>query len=126
MKCMLIWRYIIDLIFNSVFIIEFNPFRSLEYQGIQPPVNRSEDNFDPGSKYHIVAGVPYIRWAKRSIKIRFKKITLLAILFYRLKPKLTSVNLTSVNLAFVQNCLGEFDLAWFDPHQPQLIQSNLI
>ena len=35
-----------------------------EYQGIEPPVNRSEDNFDPGSKYHIIASVPYIRSVK--------------------------------------------------------------
>lgn len=32
-----------------------------EYQGIEPPVDRSEDNFDPGSKYHTIASVPYIR-----------------------------------------------------------------
>ena len=32
-----------------------------ELQGIKPPVERSEDDFDPGSKYHIPANVPYIR-----------------------------------------------------------------
>ncbi|XP_052132138.1 angiotensin-converting enzyme-like isoform X2 [Frankliniella occidentalis] len=33
-----------------------------EYQGIEAPVDRSEDNFDPGSKYHTIASVPYIRY----------------------------------------------------------------
>lgn len=35
---------------------------ALEYQGIIPPVERSSDDFDPGSKYHIVASVEYIRY----------------------------------------------------------------
>ncbi|XP_015606240.1 angiotensin-converting enzyme [Cephus cinctus] len=33
-----------------------------EYQGIEPPVDRSEEDFDPGAKYHIVADVEYIRY----------------------------------------------------------------
>ncbi|XP_032689502.1 angiotensin-converting enzyme-like [Odontomachus brunneus] len=33
-----------------------------EYQGIEPPVDRSEEDFDPGSKYHVVADVEYIRY----------------------------------------------------------------
>ncbi|XP_029345454.1 angiotensin-converting enzyme [Acyrthosiphon pisum] len=32
------------------------------YQGIEPPVTRTEEDFDPGSKFHIVADVPYIRY----------------------------------------------------------------
>ncbi|CAK9821608.1 Angiotensin-converting enzyme [Anthophora retusa] len=32
------------------------------FQGIEPPVDRSEDDFDPGSKYHIIADVEYIRY----------------------------------------------------------------
>ena len=31
------------------------------YTGTKPPVLRSEDDFDPGAKYHIPANVPYIR-----------------------------------------------------------------
>ncbi|KAK4882077.1 hypothetical protein RN001_005396 [Aquatica leii] len=31
-------------------------------QGIEPPVDRSELDFDPASKYHIVADVPYLRY----------------------------------------------------------------
>ncbi|MCA9665062.1 MAG: M2 family metallopeptidase, partial [Myxococcales bacterium] len=32
------------------------------YQGIAPPVARSEDHFDPGAKYHIAGNVPYARY----------------------------------------------------------------
>lgn len=34
----------------------------LKYQGIQPPVERSEASFDPGAKYHIPATTPYLRY----------------------------------------------------------------
>ncbi|OTF69605.1 hypothetical protein BLA29_007606 [Euroglyphus maynei] len=34
----------------------------LKYQGISPPVKRTENDFDPGSKYHIPAGVEYVRY----------------------------------------------------------------
>ncbi|KAK9731649.1 Angiotensin-converting enzyme [Popillia japonica] len=33
-----------------------------DYQGVEPPVDRSEDDFDPAAKYHIIANVPYIRY----------------------------------------------------------------
>ncbi|XP_050452521.1 angiotensin-converting enzyme isoform X1 [Cataglyphis hispanica] len=32
-----------------------------QYAGTKPPVLRSEDDFDPGAKYHIPANIPYIR-----------------------------------------------------------------
>ena len=32
-----------------------------KYQGIKPPVQRTENDFDPGAKMHTVAGVSYIR-----------------------------------------------------------------
>src|SRR5664279_5970084 len=32
------------------------------YQGISPPVARSEAEFDPGAKYHVPANVPYTRY----------------------------------------------------------------
>lgn len=32
------------------------------YQGIAPPVERSENDFDPGCKYHIAYFVPYVRY----------------------------------------------------------------
>ncbi|XP_069808556.1 angiotensin-converting enzyme [Dendropsophus ebraccatus] len=34
----------------------------LKYQGLCPPVLRSEEDFDPGAKFHIPASVPYIRY----------------------------------------------------------------
>ena len=33
-----------------------------KYQGIAPPVERSEADFDPGAKYHVPANVPYMRY----------------------------------------------------------------
>jgi peptidyl-dipeptidase A len=33
-----------------------------KYQGIAAPVERTEQDFDPGAKYHIPANVPYIRY----------------------------------------------------------------
>lgn len=33
-----------------------------EYQGIQPPVVRTEADFDPGAKYHIPGNTPYTRY----------------------------------------------------------------
>jgi peptidyl-dipeptidase A len=32
------------------------------YQGVSPPVPRSEADFDPGAKYHVAANVPYARY----------------------------------------------------------------
>ena len=34
----------------------------LKYQGVAPPVARTEDDFDPGAKYHVPANVPYVRY----------------------------------------------------------------
>src|SRR5579862_484127 len=34
----------------------------LKYQGVVPPVPRSEADFDPGAKYHVPANVPYTRY----------------------------------------------------------------
>src|SRR5260221_8354487 len=33
-----------------------------KYQGVAPPVERSEADFDPGAKYHVAANVPYVRY----------------------------------------------------------------
>ena len=32
------------------------------YQGVSPPLPRSESDFDPGAKYHVPANVPYTRY----------------------------------------------------------------
>jgi len=34
----------------------------LRYQGVAPPAGRSEEDFDPGAKYHVAANVPYMRY----------------------------------------------------------------
>ena len=33
-----------------------------KYEGIAPPAARTEDDFDPGAKYHVAANVPYMRY----------------------------------------------------------------
>jgi len=33
-----------------------------KYQGVTPPVERSETDFDPGAKYHVPGNVPYMRY----------------------------------------------------------------
>src|SRR5664280_2162143 len=33
-----------------------------KYQGIAPPVARSEQDFDPGAKFHVAGNVPYMRY----------------------------------------------------------------
>ncbi len=32
------------------------------YQGVRPPTERREDEFDPGAKFHVAANVPYMRY----------------------------------------------------------------
>ncbi|MBZ5611343.1 MAG: M2 family metallopeptidase [Acidobacteriia bacterium] len=34
----------------------------LKYQGVAPPIARSERDFDPGAKYHVPANYPYARY----------------------------------------------------------------
>jgi peptidyl-dipeptidase A len=34
----------------------------LKYQGLAPPTARTEQDFDPGAKYHVPANVPYTRY----------------------------------------------------------------
>nr|WP_199350987.1 M2 family metallopeptidase [Haliangium ochraceum] len=33
-----------------------------QYQGVRPPSERSESDFDPGAKYHVASNVPYLRY----------------------------------------------------------------
>lgn len=45
-----------------------------KYQGIQPPVVRSEMDFDPGAKYHIPGNTPYTRYfLARVLQFQFYK-----------------------------------------------------
>ena len=46
----------------------------LQYQGIAPPTQRTEQDFDPGAKYHIPASVPYTRYfLARILQFQFYK-----------------------------------------------------
>lgn len=46
----------------------------LKYQGIVPPVERTEANFDPGAKYHIPGNTPYTRYfLARILQFQFYK-----------------------------------------------------
>ena len=38
-----------------------------EYQGVAPPVERTEADFDPGAKYHIPSNTPYARYFMAAI-----------------------------------------------------------
>lgn len=45
-----------------------------EYQGIKPPVERSEENFDAGAKYHVPADVEYLRYfVSKVIQFQFHR-----------------------------------------------------
>ena len=46
----------------------------LQYQGIVPPAQRTEADFDPGAKYHVPASVPYTRYfLARILQFQFYK-----------------------------------------------------
>ena len=46
----------------------------LKYQGVVPPVERSEADFDPGAKYHVPGNTPYTRYfLARILQFQFYK-----------------------------------------------------
>jgi peptidyl-dipeptidase A len=46
----------------------------LRYQGIAPPVERTEEHFDPGAKYHVPANVSYTRYfLARILQFQFQR-----------------------------------------------------
>jgi peptidyl-dipeptidase A len=45
-----------------------------KYQGIAPPVERTEAEFDPGAKYHVAGNVPYMRYfLARILQFQFQR-----------------------------------------------------
>lgn len=57
------WRW--DVFANDSMVPHMNRHwweLRIKHQGVSPPVSRSEKDFDPGSKYHIPAGVEYVRY----------------------------------------------------------------
>ncbi|XP_072016666.1 angiotensin-converting enzyme-like [Amphiura filiformis] len=58
-----LWRW--DVFNGTIPDTEYNQAwwkLRMEYQGIVPPTERSEMDFDPASKYHIAIDVPYVRY----------------------------------------------------------------
>ncbi|XP_042639493.1 angiotensin-converting enzyme [Orycteropus afer afer] len=55
------WRVFDGSISNENYNQEWWSLR-LKYQGLCPPVPRSQGDFDPGAKFHIPSSVPYIRY----------------------------------------------------------------
>jgi peptidyl-dipeptidase A len=46
----------------------------LKYQGVAPPVGRSEADFDPGAKYHVASNTPYMRYfLARILQFQFQR-----------------------------------------------------
>jgi peptidyl-dipeptidase A len=46
----------------------------LQYQGVTPPVARTEADFDPGAKYHVPGNVPYMRYfLARVLQFQFQR-----------------------------------------------------
>ncbi len=57
------WRW--NVFSGKVTPNEYNKFwweLREKYQGVAPPVARSEQDFDPGAKYHVPANTPYARY----------------------------------------------------------------
>uniref|UniRef100_A0A8C3WP06 Angiotensin-converting enzyme n=1 Tax=Catagonus wagneri TaxID=51154 RepID=A0A8C3WP06_9CETA len=55
------WKVFDGTIQKAVYNQEWWNLR-LKYQGLCPPIPRTEDDFDPGAKFHISASMPYIRY----------------------------------------------------------------
>ena len=46
----------------------------LKYQGVAPPAERTEADFDPGAKYHVAGNVPYARYfLARILRYQFQR-----------------------------------------------------
>ena len=45
-----------------------------KYQGVAPPTERSENDFDPGAKYHVASNTPYVRYfLARILQFQFQR-----------------------------------------------------
>ncbi|XP_029783975.1 angiotensin-converting enzyme-like protein Ace3 [Suricata suricatta] len=64
------WKVFDGTIQENVYNQEWRNLR-LKYQGLCPPIPRTEDDFDPGAKFHISASVPYI-WYFISLVLQFQ------------------------------------------------------
>lgn len=56
-----LWRW--DVFSGNVTSDDWNThwwYLRAELQGMKPPVTRTEDDFDPGAKFHVPGGYQYI------------------------------------------------------------------
>jgi peptidyl-dipeptidase A len=68
------WGVFNGSISSSSYNKAWNDLR-LQYQGIAPPVVRTEEHFDPGAKYHIPSSTPYMRYfLARILQFQFYKV----------------------------------------------------
>ena len=88
-----------------------------KYQGVKPPVDRSEDDFDPGCKYHIPANYPYIRYVIYTFHRPLPRCFTFGLSLCNLKkwqmfpsPSLRDVPDESLNLSFLCVSLLDFCL----------------
>lgn len=56
----------------------------LKYQGLCPPVQRTNEDLDAAAKYHVIADVPYIRY-EMNYKTSVLKLTQNAKIFIAIK-----------------------------------------
>lgn len=54
-------RWYMDEFYDLKVYLLLSSFIRCKYQGITYPTPRTEDDFDPGAKYHIPSNTPYIR-----------------------------------------------------------------
>src|SRR3546814_9481918 len=67
------WNVFNGSVQPSGYNMAWNDLR-LEYQGIVPPVPRTEEHFDPGAKFHIPGNTPYTRYfLARILQFQFYK-----------------------------------------------------
>ncbi|XP_040495792.1 angiotensin-converting enzyme-like protein Ace3 [Ursus americanus] len=115
------WKVFDGTIQKDVYNQEWWNLR-LKYQGMCPPIPRTEDDFDPGAKFHIPASVPYIRdilklgsskpWPEVLQKITGQtKVSTKALMTY-FKPLLNWLVTENVRQGEI---LGWPDFSWLPP-----------
>ena len=57
------WKVFAGKVTSNDYNAEWWKLRRI-YQGVTPPVARTENDFDPGAKYHVPANSPYIRYSR--------------------------------------------------------------
>ncbi|GLH09204.1 Angiotensin-converting enzyme, partial [Gryllus bimaculatus] len=63
--------------------------RRRKYAGVGPPVERSDEDFDPGAKYHVAAGAPYLQYFVSGV-LQFQLFRSLCVAAGQFDPRLPS------------------------------------